>query len=133
VGANRGLLILVLILGTVALMLGSVWFSVWSAQHHEVYQLVLAHARANPVVIDALGEPVNEQRVGPFAVGTCSQISIGGVKTAVAMVRLEGPKSRGVVNATATMTTGSWEFSSMDLDLGTTSACLLPDPARFAF
>ena len=129
VRSNRGLLIVILILGTVALMLGSVAFSFWRAQNNDIYQLTLARAHAHPVVIEALGTPVEVEKFGPFPVGVSTQSKWDGTWRAMVFMRLEGPKGRGVLNARAEKTTGSWELYWMSFDSGGKSVNLLSEGA----
>jgi cytochrome oxidase complex assembly protein 1 len=78
----------------------------------EVYKDALAHAKAHPSVIDALGSPITEG----FLVSGNTNVN-GASGTANLSVPVAGPKGKGTIYVAATKSLGRWNYSGLVLEI----------------
>jgi len=78
----------------------------------DAYQLAMARAKANPAVVQALGEPLKE---GLFTSGS---INISGPSgSADLAIPVQGPKGKGTVYVQATKGMGQWSFRNLVVEV----------------
>jgi hypothetical protein len=92
---------------------GGVFLIAFSAfKYSGVYVESLKQAHANPVVIQALGEPIEE---GFFVFGS---IHVNGPSgEADIAIPISGPKGSGTIYAVATKSAGIWHFEVLEVDI----------------
>ena len=78
----------------------------------DVYKEALARARAEPAVIEALGTPIRD---GMFVSGKTNANGASG--DADLAIPISGPKGKATLYVVATKSTGSWDFSSLVVEM----------------
>jgi hypothetical protein len=78
----------------------------------EVYKDALAHAKAHPSVIDALGSPITEG----FLVSRNTNVN-GASGAANLSVPVAGPKGKGTIYVVATKSLGRWNYPGLVLEI----------------
>lgn len=95
---------------------GFVALLVWSVgrmmKSSEAYRMAIAKARANPEVVQALGEPIEE---GFFVSGSIQTAGSSG--TASLTCPIHGPKGKGTVYVEAVRFAGAWTFRELKVGL----------------
>lgn len=100
-----GALLLALFAGVVLLFMSALFGMIKSS---DAYQQALQKARANPAVVQALGEPIEE---GWFTMGN---ISVNGPSgEANLQIPISGPKGEGDIYLEATKSAGQWNYSTL--------------------
>jgi len=108
--APTGCLLLVLLVGA---FIASIFFFVFSMmKSNDAYQHALETARANPAVVAALGQPIQE---GWFVSGNFEES--GGKGQASFSIPLSGPKGSGTLYVEASKSAGHWDYSTMALEM----------------
>jgi hypothetical protein len=82
----------------------------------EVYKDALAHAKAHPSVIDALGSPITEG----FLVSGNTNVNGASGAAANLSVPVAGPKGKGTLYVAATKSLGRWNCSGLVLEIAKT-------------
>src|SRR6185436_9997466 len=109
VGCLVLLLPLLAIGGFVGTILAIVFGSIKSS---DVYEEALARARANPAVVEALGQPVEDG----WLVG--GNINVNGPSgSADLSAPLHGPKGKGTLYIVATKSAGRWEYETLEVEV----------------
>ncbi len=91
--------------GIVAIVFGSI-------KSTDVYEEALALARANPAVVEVLGEPVEDR----FWIS--GNIHTGGASgSADLAIPLRGPKGKATLYAVATKSAGRWEYQTLEVEV----------------
>lgn len=105
--------------GCLAMLLAVVAFGglmVWSVgkmmKSSDAYAMAIAQAKANPEVIQALGEPIEE---GFFVSGSINTAGSSG--TASLTCPIHGPKGKGTVYVEAVRFAGTWRFRELKVGL----------------
>jgi len=109
VGCLVLLLPLLAITGFVGTILAIVFGSIKSS---DAYEEALARARANPAVVAALGEPVEDG----WLVGGNIQVN-GPSGSADLSSSLHGPKGKGTLYVVATKSAGRWEYQTLEVEV----------------
>ena len=90
---------------------GAIFFTVTGAiRSSDVYQQALEKARANPAVVEALGEPIEPGWMPSGSINVS-----GPTGTANLAIPISGPKNSGTLYIEATKTAGTWEFSTLEV------------------
>ena len=97
----------------IAGFVGGLFLIAFSAfKYSGVYVESLKQAHANPAVIQALGEPIEE---GFFVFGS---IHVNGPSgEADIAIPISGPKGSGTIYAVATKSAGIWHFEVLEVDI----------------
>jgi len=96
------------------LCVGGIGVSVFSLiKSSDAYQLALQEAQAHPQAIEALGEPIEP---GWWLTGSINVEGSSG--NADFAIPLSGPKASGTLYIVANKEAGTWNFRTLDLDLG---------------
>jgi len=83
-----------------------------SIQHSDFYPVALARARANPEVLEKLGQPV---QAGWLASGS---INISGSSgNADVSIPIHGPKGKGTLYVVAKKSAGEWKFETLQVEI----------------
>ena len=98
-------LITVFVLGIVLIVFGALKSS-------DAYKTAVARAKANPEVVAALGEPIEE---GMFLSGTTNVDGSSG--NADLTIPISGPKGKAKVYAIATKRAGRWTYSTLEAEI----------------
>ena len=105
---------------TVALLflafVGSILVIVFSAMKStDVYREALAHAKAHPAVIDALGSPIKDG----FLISGNTNVNGASGESNLA-IPIAGPKGKGTIYVSANKTLGQWNYSGLVVEVGKT-------------
>jgi hypothetical protein len=103
-----GCLGLVCLCAAFAAGIGAVVFG--AIRSTDVYQEALARARANPAVVEALGEPIEP---GWWVTGSIE--TTGNLGDADFTIPVSGPNGSGRLNAVARKSGGPWEFFRLEV------------------
>ncbi|MFN8012397.1 MAG: cytochrome c oxidase assembly factor Coa1 family protein [Holophagaceae bacterium] len=95
--------------GFVALLVWSVGSMMKSS---DAYRMAIARAKANPKVVQALGEPIEE---GLFVSGSIHTAGSSG--SASLTCPIHGPKGKGTVYVEAVRFAGEWRFNELKVGL----------------
>ena len=110
--APTGCLLLVLLVGA---FISAIFFFVFSMmKSNDAYQHSLETARANPAVVAALGQPIED---GWLVTGNFEES--GGAGQAQFSIPLSGPKGSGTLYVEARKSAGQWDYSTMALEMDT--------------
>jgi hypothetical protein len=82
----------------------------------DAYQIPLATAKTNSLVISAIGSPVKE---GFFTTGNVNSSGTSG--NANFAIPISGPNGRATIHVVATKSSGVWTFSTMTVTAGGTT------------
>ncbi len=108
-----GCLVLLLPLLAIAGFAGTIVAIVFgSIKSTDVYEEALARARANPAVVEALGEPIED---GWWMSGHINTSGPSG--SADISIPLHGPKGKGTLYAVATKSAGRWEYQTLEVEV----------------
>jgi cytochrome oxidase complex assembly protein 1 len=95
---------------------GSILVIVFSAMKStEVYKDALARAKANPVVIEALGSPLKDG----FLVSGNTNVNGASGESNLA-IPISGPKGKGTIYVSANKSLGRWNYSGLVVEVGQT-------------
>ena len=95
---------------------GSILVIVFSAMKStEVYKDALAQAKANPVVIEALGSPLKDG----FLVSGNTNVNGASGESNLA-IPISGPKGKGTIYVSANKSLGRWNYSGLVVEVGQT-------------
>jgi len=95
---------------------GSILVIVFSAMKStEVYKDALARAKANPVVIEALGSPLKD---GFLVLGNTNVNGASGESNLA--IPISGPKGKGTIYVSANKSLGRWNYSGLVVEVGQT-------------
>jgi hypothetical protein len=98
------------------IFVGSIIVIVFSAMKStDVYKGALARAKADPVVIKALGSPIKE---GLFVSGNTNVNGASG--EANLSIPISGPKGNGTIYVAATKSLDRWNYSGLILEVAQT-------------
>ena len=98
------------------IFVGSIIVIVFSAMKSTgVYKVALARAKADPLVIEALGSPIKE---GLFVSGNTNVNGASG--EANLSIPVSGPKGSGTIYVAATKSLGRWNYSGLILEVAET-------------
>ena len=104
------------VLGGVLLLtafVGGILFIVeTSIQHSGFYTEALARTRANPQVIEKIGQPL---QAGWFATGSLN--SSGSSGSADVTIPISGPKGKGTIYVVAKKSAGEWKFETLQVEV----------------
>jgi len=105
---------------TVALLflafVGSIVVIVFSAMKStDVYKEALARAKADPVVIEALGSPIKD---GFLLSGNTNVNGASGESNLA--IPISGPKGKGTIYVSANKSLGRWNYSGLVVEVGQT-------------
>ena len=105
---------------TVAMMslvfIGSILVIVFSAMKStDVYKEALARAKADPVVIEALGSPIKD---GFLLSGNTNVNGASGESNLA--IPISGPKGKGTIYVSAKKALGRWNYSGLVVEVGQT-------------
>ena len=105
-----GILLLLLLL---AIFVGGILFIVeTSFRHSDCYVQALVRARADPQVVEKLGQPIE---AGWTAAGS---INISGSSgNADISIPISGPKGKGTLYVVAKKSAGRWEFQTLQVEI----------------
>jgi len=111
--APVGCLVLLLPLLAIGGFVGTILAIVFgSIKSSDVYEEALARARANPAVVEALGQPVEDG----WLVG--GNINVNGPSgSADLSAPLHGPKGKGTLYIVATKSAGRWEYETLEVEV----------------
>jgi hypothetical protein len=110
--APTGCLLVVLLVGA---LVATIFFFVFSMMKtNDAYQHAMEAARANPAVVAALGEPMEE---GWLVSGSFEES--GGSGQAQFAIPLSGPKGSGTLYVEARKSAGEWNYSTMAVEIDT--------------
>jgi hypothetical protein len=98
-------LIVLFVLGIVLIVFGALKSS-------DAYKTAVARAKANPQVISALGEPIEE---GMFLSGKTNVEGSSG--EADLTIPISGPKGKAKIFAIATKRAGRWNYSTLEVEI----------------
>jgi len=108
-----GCLVLILPLLALAGFIGGILAIVFgSIKSTDVCQQALTLAKSNPVVIEALGEPIED---GWLMSGNINTSGPSG--SADISIPLHGPKGKGTLYAVATKSAGRWEYDTLEVEV----------------
>ncbi|MEM9557492.1 MAG: cytochrome c oxidase assembly factor Coa1 family protein [Acidobacteriota bacterium] len=103
----------VAIVVAVVLFLGAILTLVWGMiRSSEPYQHAIARAQSDPVVLEALGSPVE---VGLFIMGNFESSDSSG--SADFSVPIQGPRAKGRLYVVASKSAGEWSISRLVLEV----------------
>jgi hypothetical protein len=96
-----------------ALFVCSIVVIVFSAMKStDVYKDALARAKANPAVIEALGEPIKD---GLFVSGNTNVNGASGESNLA--IPISGPKGKGTIYLKAEKSMGRWKYSQLEVEI----------------
>lgn len=94
-----------------ALFAGAIFFVVeTSFQHSDFYPAALARARANPQVIEKIGQPLTAGWMTTGSVNTS-----GPTGNADIAIPVSGPKGKGTLYVVAKKSAGIWKFETLQV------------------
>lgn len=105
-GVLGAVLLLALFVGGILLVVET------SFQHSGFYTEALARARANPQVIEKLGQPL---QAGWLASGSVNTTGPSG--SADVSIPISGPKGKGTIYVVAKKSVGEWKFETLQVDI----------------
>jgi len=111
-GCGGCLLLIVAVVAFVAAVGGLAFFGI---RKSEPYSAALERARANPQVVEALGEPIEP---GMLASGSINMEGSSG--EASLSIPISGPEGAATIYVEGTKTAGRWEFSLMEVEIQAT-------------
>jgi len=96
--------------------IGSILVIVFSAMKStDVYKEALARAKANSVVIEALGSPIKDG----FLVSGNTNVNGASGESNLA-IPISGPKGKGTIYVSANKSLGQWNYSGLVVEIGQT-------------
>ena len=81
----------------------------------DVYREALAHAKADPAVIEALGSPIKDG----FLVSGNTNVN-GAAGESNLAIPISGPKGKGTVYVSANKSLGQWNYSGLVVEVAQT-------------
>jgi amino acid transporter len=83
-----------------------------SFRHSDVYKHAIAQAAANPQVRERIGEPIKPDWL------ISGEINVSGSSgKANLVIPISGPRGRGTIHAVAQKSSGSWQFTFLQVDV----------------
>ena len=99
-----------------AIFVGSIIVIVFSAMKStDVYKDALARAKADPVVIEALGSPIKDG----FLVSGNTNVNGASGESNLA-IPISGPKGKGTIYVSANKSLGQWNYSGLVVEVAET-------------
>ena len=88
-----------------------------SIQHSDFYPVALARARANPEVLEKLGQPLQAGWLASGSINVSSTSSSGSSGNAKVSIPIHGPKGKGTLYVVAQKTAGEWTFETLQVEI----------------
>ena len=101
-----------LLLVPVGCVVGIAAITFGALKSSDVYQQSLERAKANPQVIEALGEPID---AGLLMSGSINVSGPSG--EADVAIPIHGPNGKGTIYAVATKSAGTWTYSRLEVEI----------------